>query len=118
MLVMIGSTDLTERIEEDSFEVDAEDIFIEWEDGNNKRHRIYVRDRIKGKFNVICNKRLGMNSEEFINLIKENTEKNILLITCWVNNKAEHRTLSAYVKLTTKKHTDTTDIFQVELEER
>lgn len=118
MLVLVGSTDLTNKIEDNSYAVEGEDVFIEWEDGNNQKHRVYVRNRVKGAFNVICDSRLGMNSAEFLNLIRENTENNVLLITCWVNNKAEYRTLSAYVKITTKKHTDTTDIFQVELEER
>lgn len=118
MLVMIGSTDLTDNIEDGSYEVESEDVFIEWEDGNNKKHRIYVRERVKGKFNIICNKRLGMDSSSFLELIKENTENNVLLVTCWVNNKAEHQSISTYVKIITKKHTDTTDIFQLELEER
>lgn len=118
MLVLIGSTDLTKKIEDNSYDVEVEDSFIEWEDGNKRKHRVYVKSRAKGTFNVICDARLGMNSTEFFDLIRENTENNILMITCWINNKAEYRTLNAYAKITTKKHTDTTDIFQVELEER
>lgn len=118
MLVMIGSTDLTSKIENNSYVMEAEDSFLEWEDGNKQKHRVYVKSKVKGSFNVICDARLGMNSSEFMELIKKNTINNVLLLTCLVTNKTEYRTLEAYVKITTKKHTDTTDIFGVEVEER
>ncbi|MBE5852258.1 MAG: hypothetical protein E7299_04800 [Lachnospiraceae bacterium] len=118
MLVMIGSTDLTSKIENNSYVMEAEDSFLEWEDGNKQKHRVYVKSKVKGSFNVICDARLGMSSVEFLELIKENTQNNVLLITCWITNKAEYRTLNAYAKIITKKHTDTMDIFGVEVEER
>ena len=118
MLAMIGATDLTKKIEDNSYAIESEDEFIEWKDGNSKKHRVYVKSRAKGTFNIICDKRLGMSSSEFLSLVKENTENNAVMITCWINNKAEYRTLSAYTKITVKKHTDTTDIFSIELEER
>lgn len=118
MLAMIGVTDLTPNIEDNSYAIESEDEFIEWEDGNHVKHRAYIRNRVKGTFNIICSERLGMNSAEFLSLVKQNMENNILMITCWINNKAEYMTLNAYVKITTKKHTDTTDVFAVELEER
>ena len=118
MLVLIGAADLTGKIENDTYAVEAEDSFIEWEDGNKRKHRVYIRNKVKGSFNVICDARLGMNSEDFFSLLEENSENHILMLTCWINNKAEYRTVNAYVNIKTKKHTDTTDIFTVELEER
>lgn len=118
MLAKIGTIDLTKKIEDKTYVMESEDEYIEWQDGNNRKHRVYVRGRVKGSFNVICDSRLGMDANEFLALVDKHTENRVLTITCWVNNKAELQTLSAYVNITTKTHNDTTDIFIVEVEER
>lgn len=118
MLAKIGSIDLTKIIENNTYVMEAEDEYLEWQDGYNKNHRVYVRDRVKGSFNVICDSKLGMDSGSFLKVLGEHTKNKVLTITCWVSNKAKLQTLSAYVKINTKLHTDTTDIFVIELEER
>lgn len=118
MLVKIGSIDITKKIEDGTYVMESEGEYIEWKDGNKKKHRVYTCEKVKGSFNVICDSRLGMDSKKFLDLIDECTVDGVLTITCWISNKAKLQALSAYIKITTQKHTDVMDILSVKLEER
>ena len=52
-LCTINGTDITKYIIKNTYEVNTEPVFESWDDGNFREHRIYIRDRVKGKFDVI-----------------------------------------------------------------
>ena len=85
MLAQIGNTDITKWIQESTYDMNAEDVYEEWEDGNLHKHHSSVRDRVQGSFDLVFV--TDSELDNFITLLNSNTTENYVIITVWVSNK-------------------------------
>lgn len=110
MLAKIGTTDITELINESTYKVDSTDKFESWEDGNFVEHRVYTRSQVAGSFDVVLGAVRGTTVEQFVSLLDENTTNHVLnKLAVMVNNKGVVQRIDAYYSLDVKKRRTLTD---------
>lgn len=96
MLVNINGKDITEYILASSYEINSIPVYSEWEDANYIKHREIHRYRVQGSFDLKFPQDGGSAYSEFVKVLKENTVEGRLLITVFVNNTEEYKTIQAY----------------------
>lgn len=69
-LFKINTTDISDRIESGSYNVNENDVYNTWTDANGIVHRDILRTRVSGTFNVLF--RTKDEYENFVELIKNN----------------------------------------------
>lgn len=94
----IGTTDLTEYADIQNHNINQEDVYQDWTDGNWIAHREIVRTRISGSF------QLGFKDstawEAFLALLS--TQRNAAgyyPVTVYVNNTGAEETINAFLDL-------------------
>lgn len=115
-LFKIGNTDLTKYIEDDSYNVVSEPEYEEWKDGNYNKHRIYVRDRIKGSINVICSNKT-ITKENFLKLLKNNIREHKLMCHVYVTNKNEEKIIECFFSIEPSLFRKDVVVYSLTLEE-
>lgn len=103
---IIGDTDITRLIADDSYKVDSTEVYAEWIDGNKKKHKVLERTKVTGSFNVILRAGWTITDNEFIQLINNNVSENLLTITLWVQNLAKMESVRAYYSISTSETLD------------
>lgn len=53
MLLEINGKDYTNYVQESTYKVGATDIYQEWTDANTIKHRIPIRERVAGSFDMV-----------------------------------------------------------------
>ena len=109
ILAVIGNTDLTNHIVHDTYAVNSEPVYESWTDGNFREHRIYIRDRVKGSFDIAF---LGADNQvyqDFLDLLANETHNRRLTIGLYVLNDGHFGTFEGYYTLTSAQHAETTD---------
>lgn len=109
ILATINGTDITRHIVKDTYEVNTEPEFESWTDGNFREHRIYVRDRVRGSFDVCF---LGEDNtvyQDFLDLLETATTNRRLTIGLFVLNESAFGSYQVYYTLTSAQHAETTD---------
>ncbi len=96
MLVSIDGNDVTKHILTSSYNVNALPVYSQWEDANFITHREIHRYKIQGKFELKFPYDEGKAYSEFIQLLKENTNAGVVLLTVFINNENVFRTIEAY----------------------
>ena len=84
ILATIGAVDITKYIIKDTYKVATEPTFESWLDGNFHEHRIYVRDRMKGSFDLIFFDEDNGAYQNFLSLLNANTTNRLLSIGLFV----------------------------------
>ncbi len=95
----IGSTDLTNYADIQNFDVNQEDVYQEWTDGNWIHHREVVRTRIQGTFQLGFKDQAAWDA--FCTL--QNTARHkagFFPVTVWVNNLGVTATIDAFLDIT------------------
>lgn len=92
----VGSTDLTPYIDLQNFDVNSEEVYESWTDGNFNEHRVISRTRITGKI------KLGFKDltdfDNFRSLMSSNRNVNgYYSIKVYVNNLNSTETINAFV---------------------
>lgn len=109
-LAVVNNTDITNYIIKDSYEVNSEPIYTAWEDGNSVEHRVYIRDKVKGSFEIIT---FGTTPRTalvtFLNLLKSATVNNVLTIGLYVANQGAFQALNCYYTVESTQHAVTDD---------
>lgn len=108
-LATIANTDITKYIIKDTYEVNAVPIFESWEDGNFHEHRIYIRDRVEGKFDVIFFDRDNGAYQNFLDLLASATTNRLLTMGLFVVNQSKFNGFQVYYTLSQAQHAETTD---------
>lgn len=122
MVFMIGTTDISEHILADSYSMNADSEYEQWQDGNYVYHRVPVRIRIKGSFKLKFKTETDYNN--FINLVKASRENDgSILCTAYVNNLAQTQAGNFFYTLTSIMRKNvrsgkTYNSVQMKLEER
>ena len=120
---IIGSTDISNLIVDDTYKMDTEEVYESWEDGNRVEHRIYTSSKLRGSFDVVLSSKSGYTLPQFKTLINSATTKNVLLGAFYCTNTGAVKAVYAFCTLTNKSHILTADgsfidILTVEITER
>ena len=92
----IDTTDITAYIDVQSYAVNREDVFEEWEDGNWITHRVIARTRYTGSFQAGFASAADFTA--FMTLL--NTKKNAdgyYPVTAYINNTGTTETFNAFL---------------------
>lgn len=109
ILATIGATNITKNIVKDTYEVNTEPVYESWQDGNFREHRIYVRDRIKGKFDVIFFDDDNGAYQDFLELLESATSNRLTTLGLYVENTSTFEALQAYIHITANQHAECDD---------
>lgn len=92
----IDTTDITPAIDVQSYAVNREDIFEEWEDGNWITHRVIARTRYAGAFQVGFSK--AADFADFTALLAaKKTSGGYFPVTAYINNTGATETFNAFL---------------------
>lgn len=92
----IDTTDITDYIDVQSYAVNREDVFEEWEDGNWITHRVIARTRYTGSFQAGFASAADFTA--FMTLLS--TKKNAdgyYPVTAYINNTGTTETFNAFL---------------------
>lgn len=109
-LAVVNSTDITDYIIKDTYEVNSEPVYTSWEDANFVEHRVYVRDKVRGSFEVIT---FGTTPRTalvaFLDILKAATSNNVLTIGLYVENEGTFQALNCFYTVESTQHSVTDD---------
>lgn len=110
ILATIGTTDITKHIVKGTYEIGTEPVYAgSWEDGNFREHRVKVRDRIIGKFDVIFFDNDNGAFQSFLRTMNNATRNHLTTMGLYVENKASFQALQAYIQITPVQHAECDD---------
>ena len=109
-LAVVNSTDITNYIIKDTYEVNSEPVYTSWEDANYVEHRVYVRDKVRGSFEVIT---FGTTPRTalvaFLDILNAATSNNVLTIGLYVENEGTFQALNCFYTVESTQHSVTDD---------
>lgn len=94
----IGTTDLTDYADIQNFNINKQDVFQEWTDGNWIDHRDIVRTRIAGSFQLGFKDSADWSA--FLALLtSQKDEAGYYPVTTYVNNTGAAETINAFLDI-------------------
>lgn len=106
-LFKIGNTDLTKWEDTSSHDVNREDVFEEWVDGNWITHRVIARTRVTGR--VTLNFARSTDYAAFISLLSsERNADGYYPVTVWCANTNSTETINAFLDVSGDTRFDVT----------
>jgi len=106
MQVIIGSTDITEYIQEKTYDINAQRSYTSWTDSNFREHRDNIYEKISGSFQMVFFDGYSVNGvtvdkfADLLDLVEANTTDGVTTLRLTVNNlNAELKTISCYVDI-------------------
>ena len=120
--VVIGGIDITPYIVDGTYDINSEDSYESWNDGNMVEHRVIVTQKVIGSFDIVCCWKTIMPNE-FAELINRLDNNGVLTIGLFVPTKSSFKAVSCYYNITSKEHNldahgNPIDIFTISLKER
>jgi hypothetical protein len=106
---VIANTDISKNIIKDSYEINTEPVFESWTDGNFREHRIYIRDRVKGSFDVIFFDEDNGAYQDFLDLLDSATTNRVLTLGLFVVNESKFEVFEVYYSIEQSQHAETID---------
>ena len=98
ILLKIGNTDVTGWTDKQNFQMNREDVYDSWTDGNGITHRNISRTRFKGKAAIGFSK--AADFSVFCALIEnERQTDGYFTVTAYVNNTGMTETFQAYIDI-------------------
>ncbi|MBR2697522.1 MAG: hypothetical protein IKE76_02945 [Clostridia bacterium] len=92
----IGATDVTPWIDIQNYEMNREDVYTSWTDGNWVEHRVIARTRIAGEFKAGFDK--ATDFAAFMTLLQTaKTAGGYYSVTAYCNNTGTTETFDAYL---------------------
>lgn len=97
---IIGSTDISNLIVDESYKMDNESQYESWEDGNYVEHRSGRRNKLKGSFDVCLCEKTGMTLSQLNTLIEGLTHPNGTVTSAfYVTNTGSVKAVNAFIHL-------------------
>lgn len=96
----INATDVTKWIDIQNYEMDREDVYTVWTDGNHVDHRVASRTRVSGKFRVGFDKATDFAAFAAL-LAAEKTADGHYPVTAYCSNTGTTETVNAFLDVTT-----------------
>lgn len=112
-LWIVGDTDLTKHIIKDTYKVNTEPVYESWTDGNFHEHRIRIRERMTGSFDIIFFDDDNGAYQDFLTLLDEHTTNTLLMCGLYVQNKAAFESFQVYYTIKAAQHARTIDNIMV-----
>lgn len=109
ILATLNGTDITKYIIKDTYDVNTEPVFESWQDGNFKEHRVYIRDRVIGSFDVIFFDDDNGAYQDFLDLLASVTVNRVTTIGLYVLNTSQTGLFEVYCTIKAAQHAETTD---------
>lgn len=122
MRVVVGGIDISNYIVSGSYSVNASDQYESWMDGNGVEHRIIVRSKVSGSFEIgCCDKTITLS--DFLAAWESAVNNGVVTMGCTVLNTGKFEALEAYYTITGKDHIkkgdgQIIDIMSVKIQER
>ena len=121
-VITINGHNVAPYIVDGTYQMDAEDQFLSWQDGNMTEHRIIVASKVSGSFDIACHDD-GLSLSDFMGYVTGGEVNGIILCGVYVTNKGINKAINAYYTITNKTHDltaegDYVDVLTVELKER
>ena len=119
---VIGGSDYTNFIVKDSYQVNANDVYESWKDGNMLEHRIIIASKVKGKFKIKCNPS-ELPLSDFLNAWNAQVSNGVITLGLYVTNKDSFEQLECYFDIQSSQHIKSLggtffDVLEVEVTER
>ena len=109
----VGGNDITKYIIKDTYNMNAEPVYESWTDGNYHEHRIQIRERVKGSFDIIFFDDDNGAYQDFLALLEANTRNTILTCGLYVENTSTFGAHYVYYRIKAKQHARTIDNIMV-----
>lgn len=122
-LVIVGGTDITPYINWKKYNIEAEEMYESWRDGNYVEHRIYIRSRMTGSFEVWLCGINDMDTDAFLALWNSATTNHVTTMAVYDQTINDMRAINAFCQITPSDHKQMMngkffDVFKIEVEER
>lgn len=122
--VVVSSTDISRYIVDGTYNLNTEDQYESWKDGNLIEHRIIVSTKIRGSFQVVLsNKRRDMSLSDFMTLWNSAVSNGVATIGVRAANTGVFEAIECYYSMKNVSHAlsaDGTfvDVIEIEISER
>lgn len=104
VLATVNGVDITPYLNKKNYKINSEKEYESWQDGNFVEHRVYVRSRVQGSFEVAVWGRDGMDYNAFLNNWNAAVTNNVVTIGLFCLNENRFRAIQAYYEIDSKKH--------------
>lgn len=98
ILLKLGTTDVTGWVDRQNFEMDQEDVYDTWTDGNGITHRCIRRTRISGRAKLGFTSATDFTSFQTALAAAKNAD-GYYSVTAYVNNIGSSETFNAYIDI-------------------
>lgn len=103
-LLVVNDKDMTPYINGDSYKVNSKDQYESWQDGNFVEHRVIVRKRIEGSFELFLYGYNGMTYQTFLQNWTAAENNGVVTMGVWVQDLNMFKAIQAYYDFTGTKH--------------
>lgn len=122
MTVMVGNTNITNYIVSGTYAVNSSDQFESWQDGNGVEHRIVVRSKVSGSFDIVCSSK-SITLSDFLALWNSAVTNKVVTLGCTVLNTNNFEVIEAFYEIKNKEHIKKgdggiIDVMTVKIQER
>lgn len=102
-LFLLGANDYTNNIINETYDVQKEDVYVSWTDGNFIDRREITRTRIVGKFTMRF--RTLASYEAFVaDLSSAKTSGGYYACTIWANNTVDSNSANLFISMSPVAH--------------
>lgn len=120
--LVINNKDFTDYIVPDSYDINSEDVFESWKDGNMREHRIIVTKKVGGSLQIRCSEDT-LPLGDFLADVDAATDNGVLMVGLYVPNLDSFKALECYYSIETDQHIKSIggklyDVLTVNLTER
>lgn len=103
-LAIVNNTDITRYIDKDSYQMNSNDVYVSWENGNFVEKRVSIRTRVEGSFTIRCGK--GLTLESFLTNWNNAVRNKIVTINLFVQNINGNETIEAFYSFEGERHVE------------
>lgn len=119
---IIGSTDISNLIVDESYKMDNESQYESWRDGNFVEHRTGRHTKLKGTFDVCLSPKTGTTLAQFHSLVENATgSAGTTTAAFYCTNTGAVKAVNAFIHLANSEHILTSngwiDVVSVEVQE-
>ena len=122
MQVVVGNTDITNYIVSGTYAVNSYDQYEGWKNGNGIEHRVNIRSKVSGSFDIVCSTK-SITLSAFLALWNSAVSNKVVTLGCTVLNTNSFEAIEAFYEITNKEHIKKgdggiIDVMTVKIQER
>lgn len=109
VLLVVNDVDMTPYINEKSYKVNSKPQYESWQDGNFVEHRVIVRNRVEGSFEIAVYGYQGMDYQTFLDNWNAAVDNGVVTIGIYVMDQNKVKAIQAYYDFTGERHYEKLD---------